>query len=439
MLVYMDPEQFRGKNVAVFGFGKEGKSTLEFLRTFAHPQKIFIYDKNPIAEKDYGQNIYFFDGEERKNIVKEQVNIIFRSPGVSIHNSELVACRSRGAQVVSQIQLLLAAYGKKCIGVTGTKGKSTTVSIIAQVLKRHFKKVATVGNIGTPPFSVWNELNEAEIIVCELSSFQLIDITASPHIAVMQNIVPAHLDVHPTMGEYIQAKKNITAFQSENDIYLYCLENPLPREISLTTKAQTIGFSLHDPAYQHIKTRLEGEFNKVNIIPALVIGRLLGVPDEDIRKGIEEFKPLPHRLEHVGVFKGIEFIEDSIGTVSEATIQAIRTFAPRLHTLITGGYDSGQDYHGLAQEIIKTKTLKTVILFPQTGKIIHALLKGKRSDLNIFEAESMEEAVKLAYRHTPLGKNHICLLSCGAPSFGLFKDYVDRAQQYVEWVKTFGA
>jgi UDP-N-acetylmuramoyl-L-alanine---L-glutamate ligase len=419
-------QYFEGKSICILGFGLEGKSTLSFLQQFCNTKEITIRDESEVLGQELSGVKYITGKNFNLNFYED---IIMRSPGILLNHSE----RKNGSIISSQTALLLKHYKNKIIGVTGTKGKSTTASMIFYILKEAGKRVELVGNINKPSFDVIKELEYCECIVCELSSFQLFDVKNSPHIAVLQNIVPAHLDKHVNIEEYFNAKMNIIRFQEEDDIFIYnkdyeeSLQNP-----SKNTKAEAIAFNVADSTYENYPTLLKGDFNKVNIIPGIIIANRLGIEECVIKKAVSTFKPLAHRMQSIGVFAGIEFVDDSLGTVVSATVEAIKAQGSELKTLITGGFHSGQDYSTLIDEI-ENSPLRHVVLLGETGSTMEKMLIEKKTTRNVFKAKTMEEAVGWVYENAP--KNSICLMSCAAPSFGLFKNYKDRAEQFTYYVK----
>lgn len=400
------------KKVLILGYGREGQSTHKFLSScFPHLE---------IATADQK------DGPDYlAKIANHQ--IIIKTPGISPHLPEVSQAIKSGKLVTSQTQLFLELCPGKIIGVTGTKGKSTTTSLIYHVLSQNNIPAVLLGNIGNPPLDYLDQGDKNTYFVFEMSSYQLMDVTKSPHIAVLQAIYADHLDYHKDFQEYKNAKLNITKFQTADD-YLICQTDDIP------THAQKILFSLsdYDP---EIKTHLLGNHNKLNILPSIIIGKLLDLTQENIYSAISTFQPLETRLQSCGTFKGITFYADTLATIPEATIAAIDTLSPS--TLIAGGHDRHQNYAQLAQKILSSG-ISTLILFPVTGNSIKTSLlsasKGRtlKESPKMFSVNSMQEAVSLAFKHTPSGK--ICLLSPAAPSFTLFKDYKDEAQQYQQQI-----
>ncbi|MCH8986850.1 hypothetical protein IIA94_01635 [Patescibacteria group bacterium] len=246
----------------------------------------------------------------------------------------------------------------------------------------------------------------------ELSSFQLEHVKLSPHVAVFLNMYPEHLNHHGSFSAYKNAKEHITRFQGKDDIFIYNADDAEVRKIARKTKAKKIAFHTD-------KTKA-----------VVIVGKYFHVPKNQITKAIKNFKPLPHRLEKVGKYRGITFYNDSLATIPEAAILAMDILGKNVHTMILGGYDRGLQFEKLIQRLDKSK-VEHLILFPTTGKKIAKSKKKHRF------VHTMEDAVKLSYKLTPEGK--ICLLSPAASSFNLFHDYKDRGEQFKKFVKLYGS
>lgn len=374
------------EKVLILGYGREGQSTYKFL------QSRFPYLQIDTADQKDGLNYL-------EKIANHQV--IFKTPGIKPHFPEIRKAKKQGKLITSQTQIFFYLCPGKIIGVTGTKGKSTTASLIYHVLSQNGIPSVLVGNIGKPMLDYLPEINSDTWVIAELSSFQLMDLKKSPHIAVLQNIYPDHLDYHKDFNEYKNAKMNIIKYQRPGDYFIHDL--PLPDK--------------------PIESQLLGKHNQLNILPSIEIGKILKIPQEKILESIKKFVPLDNRLQSVAIKKGIEFYVDTLATIPEATMAAIDTLNPQ--TLIAGGHDRHQDYTALGKKI-DASNINTLILFPNTGKKIWQSIGNK--SIQHFLVGSMDEAIKIAFEKTLKGK--ICLLSPAAPSFTLFKDYIDEAEQY---------
>jgi len=440
----MKIETLKNKKILILGFGREGKDTLEFLRKI-FPEKTF-----GIADKDKNCKLQIANCKLRKvkwhlgkNYLKalKDYDVIIKSPGVPIHLPEVERAFKEG-KITSQTEIFFENYKGKIVGITGTKGKSTTASLIYKVLKEGGLKVRLAGNIGKPVLNYLISSKEDEIFIYELSSHQLYNLKISPHVAVFLNIYPEHLDYYKDFNEYLMAKANITLWQTENDFLVYNFKDENVRKIAEKSKAKKIPIKDYSNVLKNIgirKTPFYGDFYGLNIACAIEVGKIFRVKKEKIKRAIEKFKPLPHRLEYVGKFKGIEFFNDSLSTIPQTTIAALDSLGERVQTLILGGFDRGLDFKELAEEILKRK-IKNLILFPTTGeRIWREILKFVKDDSQLPRAilvQNMKDAVKIAFEITEKGK--ICLLSPASPSFGIFRDYKERGNLFKKYVKYYG-
>ncbi|MCG2690186.1 UDP-N-acetylmuramoyl-L-alanine--D-glutamate ligase, partial [Candidatus Parcubacteria bacterium] len=393
-----------------------------------------------------------------ENYLKELKNyqVVFKTPGIPL--SKLKPFLGKGARVVSQTEIFFDNFKGLCVGVTGTKGKGTTSTLIYQILKEAGFKVKLVGNIGKPVFQLLLKSKPTDIFVYELSSHQLQGLKKSPKIAVFLNLFPDHLDYYKNFKEYGEAKMPIFQFQSKDDFLIYNLADKNVLNLTKLSSAKKIAFNripLKGDRGGKVKTLLKGEFNLLNIKAAFAVGKLLGVGEGQMKKTIANFKGLEHRLEYLGKFKGIDFYNDSMSTLPEVAIKAIEAVLPE--TLIAGGSDKGSDYREMAKAIIKYRVKNLILLkrdsLPLNNKstIVNLLLKrdfsvetgelllislkglGVLKKMKVFETSKMKEAVAIAFKET--GKGQVCLLSPGAASFNLFKSYADRGKQYKNSIK----
>jgi UDP-N-acetylmuramoylalanine--D-glutamate ligase len=440
----MKIETLKNKKILILGFGREGKDTLEFL------SKIFPDKTFGIADKDKNCKLQIKNWKLRKvkwhlgeNYLRalKYYDVIIKSPGIPIHLPEVERAFKEG-KITSQTEIFLENYKGKIVGITGTKGKSTTASLIYKVLKEGGLKVRLAGNIGKPVLNYLISSKEDEIFVYELSSHQLYNLKISPHVAVFLNIYPEHLDYYKDFKEYLMAKANITLWQTENDFLVYNSKDENIRKIAEKSKAKKIPIRDYSNILENIgikKIPFYGDFYGLNIACAIEVGKIFGVKKDKIKKAIEKFKPLPHRLEYVGRFNGIEFFNDSLSTIPQTTIAALDSLGERVQTLILGGFDRGLDFKELAREILK-REIKNLILFPTTGeRIWREILNSVKDDSQLPRAilvQNMKDAVKTAFEITEKGK--ICLLSPASPSFGIFRDYKERGNLFKRYVKYYG-
>ncbi|MDP2735336.1 MAG: Mur ligase family protein [bacterium] len=418
----MTLEELKGKKILILGFAREGRDVLRFLRKRFPNKVIGIADAKESLPGLPGKKIRLHLGKEYLKAMRAY-DVIVRSPGIPVR--KLKPFLSKKQQLTSETDLFFSLCQGTIVGVTGTKGKSTTASLIFEILKKGGKKAKLVGNIGRPALGFLSGQDADGIFVFELSSFQLEDMQQSPHVAVFLNLYQEHLDHHGSFEAYRKAKANIALHQGPTDFLVYSKGDKEVARIAERSRAQKIPFS-----------RARGKKGDPFLAaqePAVLVGKLFGVPPRAIKEAVRKFKPLPHRLEYIGTKKGICFVNDSLATIPEATIGALDLTGKQTATLIAGGFDRGVDAGKLARRIEKSG-ITTLILFPDTGaKILRSLKKKPR---NVFEVSAMKEAVRLAFEHTPKGKT--CLLSPAASSFNLFKDYQDRGEQFKKYVKLYG-
>lgn len=433
----MTPE-IHGTSILILGYGREGKSIHAWLTKQSSSLKISIADRT-IDGESYLRNIDLYD-------------TVIRSPGVSPYLDELVAYRNHGGHITTGTNIFFSLVPGTVIGVTGTKGKSTTSSLIAHILSGAYDDVRLVGNIGVPMLDHLDGATDKTFFVVELSSHQLDDVRYSPHVAVLLGIVPEHLDYYPDVASYVAAKANIMKFQTPSDVFVFNPESPRLSSVAAGVTAKKCPFGLGKKS--GLAVYKDGgsiwadkkEILRVadipllgnieNILAAVTVADCLNVPHAVIAARVKSFQSLPHRLEPVGEYRGIRFYNDSLATIPEATVHALESLFGDVATLIAGGFDRHLDFSVLATYLAK-HPVQTMILFPDTGeKIWQAIPQKTRGSIQRFDALSMKEAVALAYAHTQKGK--ICLLSPASSSFNLFRDYADRGEQYKAWVKELG-
>lgn len=414
--------ELKDKKILILGFGKEGRDSFRFLRRIFSRKVLGIADKLKIKDlrpEIRDKRVKWHLGENYLKALKNY-DVIIKSPGIPFKILPRLALK----KIISQTEIFFDNCPGKIIGITGTKGKSTTTALIYRILKEGGIKAHLVGNIGKPVLSLLFSATQKDVYVYELSSHQLFNLKKSPQIAVFLNIYPEHLDYYRNFDEYLQAKANITRYQNSSDYLIFNSRDKLVREIAKKSKAR--------------KIPIRGEYYQLDKNAARAVGKIFKIPKKIIEKAIKEFKGLPHRLEYLGNFKGIKFYNDSLSTIPETTIAAIKYLGKDVETILLGGYDRGLDFKKLAKFILENKNIKNLILFPTTGEKIWQEIgryQKNRPSLKPFFVDNMAEAVKLAYQYTRKGK--ICLLSCASPSFGLFKDYKERGNLFKRYVKRY--
>lgn len=409
-------KKLKNKSILILGLGREGRDSLSFFRKKFPKKKIGVADqeRKDLDEKEV--KTYF--GENYLSAIKDY-DVIIKSPGIPFSQIKEL---TEDKIVTNQTDIFLSKRREDVLGVTGTKGKSTTCLSIYNILKEKSDlDVYLLGNIGEP---VLNYMDKEGIFIYELSSFQLQMTRTSPHISVFLNIFKDHLDQHVDFDDYVKSKFNICKFQKESDLLIYNEDDGLISELVKETNSKRIPF---DPKEKMLNSA-------VYLDPILKTCNYFGISRSEAMEVIENIDFLPHRLEVIGTYKGIKFINDSAATIPEASIEAI-TSTDNAETLITGGVDKGGDYSKLAEKIAES-SIKTLILFPDTGKKVKRELEKITEDLPlIIESESMEHAVKKAYKKTSGG---VCIMSPASSSFNMFSNYKDRGNQFKKFVKKYG-
>ena len=420
-------QDLNGKKVCILGYGREGRAMAEALEKHAPDCSITIADKNEnlpaarhplITGPTYLEKLGDFD-------------VFIKSPGIP--PKELSPFKLTNVTSSTQIFLdTIAGSGATVVGVTGSKGKSTTSSLIYEILKRDGRKVFLVGNIGEPAIAHVADADSNTIFVHELSSYQLMELTSSPQIAVVTSFFPEHLDYHGSLTDYLEAKKRIARFQKAGDIVIFHGASPEARQIADESMGVKTHFSHDDAPVKLDEINLKGAHNLGNIAAALKVTRYFAVEEDVAVAAIKAFKGLPHRLESVAVKNGTEWINDSISTTPESAIAALDALGDAVQTIIVGGQDRGYDFAPLAKRI-KTSRVKTVILLPDSGTTIRKAIENEGAEVEFVNAPTMQDAVKAAKstRYPPTAtRTSIVLLSPASPSYGHFKNFEDRGEQF---------
>lgn len=385
-------DRFTNKRILIWGYGREGKSTENFLHRCCKPASVAV-----------------FEGK-REEIDEDSYDYIFKSPGIVMEEDD--------PKYTSQTQVFLEEYKDKTIGVTGTKGKSTTSSLLYTVLNAcSGRDVILMGNIGLPCLDYFDQITENTIVVFELSCHQLAHLTVSPHIAVFLNLYEDHLDYYKTMDRYFLAKTHISGYQGKED-YLFKGDN-VP---AFDTLAETETIS---PACTgEYELSIEGKHNQFNAEFVFRIAtRIYGCDGDEVRKSLKSFTGLAHRLQHVGKVSGVDYYDDSISTIPQATISAAKSLK-NTGTLLIGGMDRGIDYTILLKFMADNPEYRYVLMY-ESGKRIYDSLENRES---AFYVENLEEAVKKAKEITKPGE--ACILSPAAASYGYFKNFEERGDVF---------
>ena len=480
----------QNKKVAVLGMGIEGLALVDFL--FDKDCDISVLDK--LHPKEIEERL---TSEERKTfnrilqdekIVKtfgedylenlDKFDVVFRSPGISYHNPKIAEARKKGVEISSQIKLFFELCPCKIIGVTGTKGKGTTASLIFEILKSSSQfsilnsqsvlndkmktdeltgnwkletgklpQVYLAGNIGYPAITLIPELKSDDIVILELSSFQLMDLERRPQIAVVTNLLIDHLDYHRDEEEYRKAKENIVKYQTENDFAILNKRSTFDEAIISDLKSSIRYFGsmegvdaivtnedvILDPQNRNAKIcdksniELFGHHNLENIAAAVLVADILNINMETVKQVVKEFKGLPHRIEFVAEINGVKFINDSFATNPEPTMAAINSFSEN-KILILGGSSKGADFTTLVKKISCSNVKAVVLIGAEADKIERSLVEAAYSGQIKKGISNIDEIVKTAKDLASPGD--VIILSPACASFGLFKNYKDRGEKF---------
>lgn len=426
--------KLKNKKILILGFGREGQSTLSFLRKYFPSHVIHISDKNDLNQlspdatelvtKDV--NVHYFGGVGYlKNL--DDYDFVFKTPGIPNKLEEIKKAKKKGVIFSSQTKLFLDICNGKVIGITGTKGKSTTSSLISHILNYCKVKNTLMGNIGKPPLDYLVDDNSM-IYVFEMSSHQLADVNKSPQISIFLNIFPEHLDYYEDFRDYLKAKANITKFQKKSDLFIFNGKFNQIKEVAEHSKAITIDFT--SEKLPEFTTKLIGVHNGDNIKAAYLACREFGLDKNRILEAVATFDPLTYRLELVKKVDGVEFIDDGLATIPEATNAAIDAVNAQTITLILGGFDRGVDFESLVFKICNSEKVKAVVVTGQVADKIEKLLKKHNYTGNLFNMgkKPMDEIVQKCADTTKSGG--AVLLSPAATSFDMYMDYKDRSNHF---------
>jgi UDP-N-acetylmuramoylalanine--D-glutamate ligase len=445
--------RLRGKRILILGFGREGKSTLRFLNKYLPDAVVAVADKNAMEAVQYFgtgylEAMYDFD-------------IVIKTPGISLKDFD-----TKGVEITSQTDLFLSQFHAQTIGITGTKGKSTTTSLIYHLLKSSGRDAVLTGNIGIPCFDVMEDIKPDSIVVYELSAHQLEYVHNSPRVGVLLNIFEEHLDHFGTMSRYAEAKLNIMRYMGEDDTAV--IHETLMEE-AWSMFVNNIVFSLFDIDDLVDRTALPllGEHNLLNVKAALLACYAYGVDVRELVPYLYTFKPLEHRLEPVGTFGGVTFVNDSISTIPQAAISACQALG-RVDFLLLGGFDRGIDYQPLA-DYLKEHPVPHLLFTGKAGERMMTLIDGFNSvessistssmtcnnkapepvegptqktkvpepveGPTLYYYASMEEA--FAYLATHAKPGDICLLSPAASSYDQYKNFEERGRKFKSLAEGF--
>ena len=433
-------EHLKNKKIAIVGFGREGKSTYKFIRKYLNNQELEILDGNEKLlelneELKSDKNLKIITGKNYLDNL-EKYDLIIKSPGVKFKDLDISKFEDK---ITSQLGLTLDFYKQNVIGITGTKGKSTTTSLIFKVLKDQGYDAYLLGNIGIPIFDYIEKFNENSKLVIEMAALQLEYVKTSPHIGIILNLFEEHLDFFKSKEHYFLAKLNMFKYQDNSDYGLYTSSNEtLDKyvqngnyitnliDINKELKIEN-NYVIYDnkKIYDSNSERLLlGKHNLTNIMFVLRLSELLKLDLQKTVNTINQFKPLEHRMEYVATINGVKYYNDAIATIPEATINCVEALKD-VDTIIFGGMDRGIDYNDLIDFFNKSK-IKNFICMPDTGYKIGKEIKSK----NVYMVETLEDAVKKAKEVT----KNICVMSPAASSYNAFKNFEEKGRIYKELI-----
>ena len=426
---------FKGKKVLIMGLGLHGGGVSAAKFFYKQKAEVLVTDlktEDKLKEsfeklKSYKKIRYTLGKHEEADFIN--ADLIIRNPDVPASSPYLKVAGKNNVPVETDVSLFFKYSKAFIIGVTGTKGKSTTASLIYHILKSKFKRTFLAGNIGVSPLELLAKIKKGDKVVLELSSFELEGLTQSPNIAVVTNIMPDHLNRYASMAEYVEAKKTIFKFQNKKDYLILNSDDSIVRQMSSRANGKIVLFSKIEPPKEF---KLFGEHNLYNLSAAIEVAKILKISAKNINKALKTFGGVPSRQEFVKEVNGVKYFNDTTATIPEAVISAINSFSIKFPDsrifLICGGVYKGVDYKQMTSKI-KEKHVELIML-PGSGsdKIKESLGNYQTNDVS-----SMQEAVKRAGELAREGD--LVILSPAASSFNMFKNEFDRGDQFVESVR----
>ncbi len=455
----MLPQFLENLRIGIIGFGVNNRALTRWLVKNG-ASEVVVYDENPNA-RNHGTtlNVEWELGEGA--LERISANVIYKSPGIPWDHPAIVSAQAKGIQVSSQTELFLTLCPAKTVGVTGTKGKGTTSTLIANIMERHYKEIGgtvyLAGNIGRDPFEFLDDLKPHDLVVLELSSFQLEGIRKSPNVAVVLGITEDHIDYHHTVEAYHDAKTGIVRNQHKDDVVILNLDSETAfafAQMAISqvyyysaTKSVDKGVFVRDGAFAWREdldvspqivaytsdTQMLGAHNLSNISAGLTACLVLGAKINSIIPELRQYKGLPHRIEKIIEVNGISWYNDSASTNPDTTIAAINSFLEK-KILIAGGSDKGVDYGKLGHALARSNIKKLILMGTTAGKISASAQAHGFAGEDVVMVDNLEDAVKVAKDFAKAGD--VVLLSPASASFDMFANYEVRGSQFRELVKS---
>ena len=409
------------QNIAIWGFGREGRAGYAYLQQRYPGARFFVIDR---AAQDFEGPGVFLDWEHGcADITKGRFDLLLKSPGISLYHEEIAAAKSKGTILTSCTNLWFEQYpAARTLVVTGTKGKSTTASLIAYLLRQKGYDIALAGNIGTPLLTI---APGRDLTMIELSSYQIADLRYAPDVAVILNLFPEHADWHGGVQHYYRDKLRLIDLEPRQ---IVVHQDDPALKAAVSGRDNVAFFSGEDVPFDRPGS-LRGAHNILNINAALSAIQAAGLVADFAPDALAGFQALPHRLEELGTKDGVLYVNDSISTIPEAAVAALDVYQDRPVFLILGGQDRGQDYTGLA-DAIRVHGRVQVLTLPGNGPRIAECLSA--CDIPVRQCTALEEAVQAAQNAAwdTAQKDSVILLSPAAPSYGTFRDFEERGDVF---------
>lgn len=461
-------KRIKDKKVLILGFGREGKSTLKLfleaggakelavgdLKEFSMKDLVYLEDGTAEVQAAGFEEVHFICGPDYQKAM-DDYDLVMKSPGIVLEKP----AGEYKTEILSQMQLIFEVYRDRIIGITGTKGKSTTTTLLYHILEAARVPAVLAGNIGIPVFDIVHKIEDDSLLILELSCHQLEYMTVSPKRGVLLNIYEEHLDHYGTMEKYVASKEKIYVNQLPGDsLYVHpsvaperdsckgtCIlveaekgadkENIVNRAgADIILSGTKILYGKRNFEIPVEKISLLGAHNYLDIAFVYGICCDLGISDEQFEKGLISYVPLPHRLQYIGTVDGVAYYDDSISTIDETTIQALNTIK-NADTVLIGGMDRDISYVNL-EEYLASSKVAHIILMEATGKRIYREIMENMPDFEgkerLYVVEHLQEAVALAKEITKKGGS--CILSPAAASYGIFKDFEKRGECFKKLV-----
>ncbi|MCQ2327679.1 MAG: UDP-N-acetylmuramoyl-L-alanine--D-glutamate ligase [Bacteroidales bacterium] len=418
------------KTIGIMGYGREGRSTYRLLNEILPQKNFVVFDQNEesVKQNEELKNSYtkIFTSKEDYKTIDSLCDIIFLTPGIALKDIPEISLE----KISNQCDVFLSLFKNHIIGISGTKGKSTTSTLTYEIIKAQHENTILAGNIGIPMFDIWNDVRQDSVIVLELSCHQLQNIKVAPKVSVLLNLFQEHLDHYNSYEEYQLAKLNLLTKGEKTDTFIYCKDSEAVsnwvEKFSLERNYKA--FSLKDYSYPEPEY-LKGEHNKINVLASLLASKSLGFCEEKAIETAMNFKGLNHRLQFVGKINEVSFYNDSISTIPQATLAALKALK-NVSTLILGGMDRGIDYSEIKG--VLDYGVSHIAFVGGAGKRMYEILKETGKDFEALLSNDWEEIV--AWVKQKAEKNTYVLLSPAASSYDQFKNFEYRGRKFEELV-----